>query len=215
MSAAEIIGCIWVLAGANGAGKSSVGGAMLRQSGGEYFNPDEVAAAMRRRDPTLTQLEANSLAWNIGLRQLDRAIAEHGSYFMETTLGGRTIALRLAQALGSGMAVRMWYVGLADPDAHIRRVAARVQAGGHDIPEDVVRRRFDSSRRNLIRLLPDLSELKLFDNTQAAALDRGEAPSPRPVLHWRDRRIIAPRALDHTPDWAKPIVAQALKHAAR
>lgn len=213
MATADGAACIWVLAGTNGAGKSSVGGAMLRHSGGEYFNPDEVARALRDRNPSLAQVDANALAWNIGLRQLDHAILERREFFFETTLGGTTIAARLQHAFESGLAVRIWYVGLDSPEAHIRRVAARVARGGHDIPEAAIRNRFDSSRRNLIRLLPSLTELVMFDNSAPGDPSLGEPPAPRLVLHWRDRRILAPRELRDTPDWAKPIVAQAVKIA--
>lgn len=212
MAPAEHPACIWVLAGTNGAGKSSIGGAMLRRSGGEYFNPDEVAVALRECNPALAQFDANALAWNIGLRRLDRALVERHDYFFETTLGGTTIALRLEHALSSGLEVRVWYVGLDRAEAHLERVAARVEAGGHDIPEDDVRKRFDSSRRNLIHLLPGLTELKVFDNSKPADPALGEAPTPRLLLHWRDRQVLAPRNLRGTAEWAKPIVAQALKH---
>ena len=65
---------IHVLAGVNGAGKSSIGGAAVRQHGGEYFNPDEVARALREKDPALTQADANSAAWRQGVMLLELAI---------------------------------------------------------------------------------------------------------------------------------------------
>lgn len=213
MTTAEGAACIWVLAGTNGAGKSSIGGAMLRQSGGDYFNPDEAARGLRERDPALAQFGANSLAWRIGLRQLDRAIVERRNYFFETTLGGETIAARLAHAIDCGLEVRVWYVGLDGPQAHVQRVAERVAAGGHDIPQETIHKRFDASRRNLVALLPRLTELKVFDNSARADIAAGIAPRPHLLLHWRDGQIHAPRDLSHTPDWAKPIVAQALKSA--
>jgi predicted ABC-type ATPase len=213
VAAADRPACIWVLAGTNGAGKSSIGGAMLRQSGGDYFNPDEVARVLRGRNPALRQAAANALAWNIGLRQLDRAIVERRDYFFETTLGGRTISLRLEHALESGLDVRIWYVGLRSPERHIERVAARVAAGGHDIAEETIRERFDSSLRNVIRLLPNLTELKVFDNSTPADPASDEVPVPQLLLHWCNRQILAPRDLRKTPEWAKPIVAQAIKHA--
>lgn len=206
--------CIWVLAGTNGAGKSSIGGAMLRQSGGEYFNPDEAARKILRDDPSLSQTQANARAWALGLRQLDRAIKHGRPYFFETTLGGNTITLRLQRALAMERLVRIWYVGLSSPELNVLRVAARVSNGGHDIPEDAIRRRYDSSRRNLIALLPKLSELKVFDNSAEADPERGKAPKPKLLLHWRTRSILAPEDLRRTPEWAKAIVAQALKHAA-
>lgn len=185
---------------------------MLRQSGGEYFNPDEAARVLRERDPSLAQADANALAWGIGLRQLDRALDGHHDYFFESTLGGRTITARLGQALASGLEVRVWYIGLGSVETHIARVAARVLGGGHDIPEDDIRNRYDTSRRNLVRLLPALTELKLYDNSEHADLGKGEAPKPRLLLHWCAGRIMAPSSLRETPEWAKPIVAQALRH---
>ena len=200
-----------MLAGTNGAGKSSVAGAMLRESGGDYFNPDEVARQLRERDAKLDQAAANALAWKLGVRQLERAIREGLDYFFETTLGGRTIVARLEQALAAGHEVRIWYAGLDSPEAHLARVAARVRDGGHDIPEADVRRRFDQSRLNLLELLPQLHELKLYDNSNEADPARSHAPKPKLVLHCRAGKVIAPKQLAKTPAWAKPIVAQALK----
>jgi predicted ABC-type ATPase len=208
---AEGAPCIWVLAGTNGAGKSSIGGAMIRESGGAYFNPDEVAKQLRTRNPKLDQAEANALAWKLGVAQLDRAIREKLDYSFETTLGGKTITEKLELAMKSGHDVRIWYASLASPEAHLARVAARVRAGGHDIPEADVRRRFDQSRLNLIALLPRLAELKLYDNSHEGSPTLGAQPKPKLVLHLRERAIVAPKGLSKTPAWAKPIVARALQ----
>ena len=204
-----------MLAGTNGAGKSSIGGALLRQSGGDYFNPDEVAASILRRERSLSREQANARAWALGVRLLDDAIRFGRDHFFETTLGGDTIAARLMRALDAGHEVRIWYVGLSSPELHIARVAARVRSGGHPIPEADIRRRYDTSRRNLIQLLPRLSELRLFDNTIEADPKSGKAPKPRLLLDWQAGRIRAPKNLLGTPEWAKAIVAQALKHQAR
>jgi predicted ABC-type ATPase len=204
--------CIWVLAGTNGAGKSSIAGAMLRESGGDYFNPDEVARALREGDPALSAGQANAAAWTLGIRQLDHAIRAGEDYYFETTLGGNTVPARLRQALEAGHEVRIWYVALASPELHIARVASRVKSGGHDIPEETIRRRYDDSRRNLVALLPRLTELQVYDNSREASPLQGQAPSPELLLHWRDGACIAPGDLRRTPEWAKPIVAQALKH---
>jgi predicted ABC-type ATPase len=91
-------------------------------------------------------------------------------------------------------------------------VAARVRRGGHPIPEEAIRRRWDPSRLNLARLLPSLRELKLFDNSEDADPASGAAPEPRLLLHLDASRIVAPSDLSGTPDWAKPIVAAALQH---
>src|ERR1035438_546316 len=100
--------CIYVLAGANGAGKSSLGGAALLQRGVEYFNPDEAARGILAANPTIIQEDANSAAWHEGKRLLERAITERLNFAFETTLGD-TIPALLERALGSGMEVRVWY----------------------------------------------------------------------------------------------------------
>lgn len=66
---------IYVLAGTNGAGKSSIAGAMLSEKGGRYFNPDEAAQRILTANPEISRDEANSAAWNEGKRLLELAIA--------------------------------------------------------------------------------------------------------------------------------------------
>jgi predicted ABC-type ATPase len=203
--------CIYVLAGTHGAGKSSVGGAMLLESGAEYFDPDLAALRFRSANPVMTQEEANSAAWRHGKRLLERAISERLDFAFETTLGGRTIADLLAHALSEKMEVRIWYVGLATPELHIARVRSRVAAGGHDIPEAKVRERFEDSRLNLVDLMPKLTELRVYDNSAEGDPRRGIAPRPRLLLHMVRGKILDLCDLTEAPEWAKPILAMAMK----
>jgi predicted ABC-type ATPase len=200
-----------VLAGTNGAGKSSIAGAMLLRQRVEYFNPDEAARRILAVNPGISQAQANSAAWHEGTRLLERAIAERLDFAFETTLGGRTITALLERAASRGFEVRVWYVGLNGPELHIARVRARVAKGGHDIPEPRIRERYDASRLNLIRLLPGLSELWVYDNSREADPDAGVAPEPMLVLHVRRGKLVGPRDLGRTPEWAKAIVAAAMK----
>lgn len=205
---------LFVLAGTNGAGKSSIGGAMIRACGAPYFNPDEAAARIRQAQPHLSVTQANSAAWHEGKRLLQHAIAQRLDHNFETTLGGQSFARLLRQAAEAGHEVRVWYVGLASPEHHLARVKARVRKGGHDIPEADIRRRFDQSRLQLIQLLPHLAELRVYDNTDEADPHQGIAPRPRLVLHWQAGRVLAPAdatAMAQTPEWAKPVVMAALK----
>jgi predicted ABC-type ATPase len=202
---------VYVLAGANGAGKSSIAGAMLLRQRVEYVNPDEAARRILAANPGITQTQANSAAWHEGTRLLERAIAEGLDFAFETTLGGRTITDLLGRAAARGIEVRIWYVGLNGPELHIARVRARVAKGGHDIPEPRIRERYDASRLNLIRLLPSLSELWVYDNSKEADPDAGVAPEPMLVLHIRRGAIVGAPDLRLTPEWAKAIVAAALK----
>lgn len=203
--------CIYVLAGNNGSGKSSIGGAKFLEFGTEFFNPDEVAQTMRAADSNLDQAEANSRAWHEGRRLLERSIAEKLTFAFETTLGGNTIPQLLEQATASGLDVRIWYVGLEGVDLHIARVRARVRKGGHDIPEERIRERYDTSRSNLIRLMPQLAELRLHDNTSDADPNSGASPEPLLVLHMIRGRIEFQCPVEETPNWAKPIVTAAMR----
>jgi predicted ABC-type ATPase len=199
------------LAGTNGAGKSSVGGAMFRESSAEYFNPDEAAQRFRAANPGMTQEEANSAAWSQGKRLLERAISERLDFAIETTLGGHSIAGLLHQALSEKMEVRIWYVGLANPELHIARVRSRVAAGGHDIPEVKIRERYESSLLNLVDLMPKLTELRVFDNSEEGDPRKGVAPRPRLLLHMDHGKVVDSCDLTKTPRWAKPILAMAMK----
>jgi predicted ABC-type ATPase len=196
---------IHVLAGTNGAGKSSVAGALIRARGGEYFNPDEATLRILEANPGVSQERANSAAWHQGKRLLQRAIQERRDFTFETTLGGTTFARILGEAARAGLAVRIWYVGLEGADLHVGRVRARVAAGGHDIPEARIRERYIRSRENLLRLLPHLAELVVFDNSEEGDPARGIPPRPRLVLHLRDGRLVHACAMADVPDWAKPI----------
>ena len=89
---------IHVIAGVNGAGKSSIGGATVRRFGGEYYNPDEAARTLMAANPALTQAAANSAAWHAGVRLLKQAIEQRLDFAFETTLGGNTITRLLIQA---------------------------------------------------------------------------------------------------------------------
>lgn len=202
---------IYVLAGVNGAGKSSIGGAAIRSFGGDYFNPDEAARKLMAANAEFDQGRANSLAWHQGRRLLERAIAEKLDLSIESTLGGSTIPKLLAQAAAEGFEVRIWFVGLASPELHIERVRHRVDSGGHDIPESSIRRRWRHSRQNLVQLLPVVTELRVYDNSAEADPAGEHAPLPVLVLHVAGGEIVGPPDLSNTPEWAKPIVAAALK----
>ena len=201
---------ILVLAGVNGAGKSSIGGDMLHQAGIPWFNPDtftrELVAA------TGSPLaDANAAAWQEGLRRLNAAIAHGEDYAFETTLGGNTIAARLGDASESHD-VLMWFCGLDSPEHHMARVRLRVSHGGHDIPEAKIRERYRTSIANLIALLPHLSRLQVYDNSRDAAPGTPVA-DPRLLLQMEGGRIAWPTDADTlraTPDWAKPILEAAL-----
>jgi predicted ABC-type ATPase len=200
---------IRVLAGVNGAGKSSIGGRFLEEAGSDYYNPDEAARQIRSLHPRITPEAANGQAWQIGRDLLEQSITQSFAFAFETTLGGKTITALLQRAAEAGRPIEMWFAGLASIDLHLQRVADRVRKGGHPIPEVAIRQRWTRSRENLVTLLPHLHHLRLFDNSREADPSSGERPSPELLLEMIDRRITAPANLRHVRDWAKPLIAAA------
>lgn len=194
-------------------------GAMLWQQGVEYFDPDRAAqrilsANLSSGNPSISHLEANSAAWHEGRRLLERAITERLDFAFETTLGGKTIPSLLDRALSEGIEVRIWYVGLDGVEQHIARVRSRVALGGHDIPEERIRERYIQSRINLIRLLPRLTELLLYDNSEEGD-PRTATPEPRLILRFVRGKVRETCELIRVPEWAKSVLAAALKLNAR
>jgi predicted ABC-type ATPase len=198
-----------VLAGVNGAGKSSIGGnIMLRRAGMPWFNPDTYTRLLVQGGMPLSQ--ANVLAWQHGMDLLDQAVAAGHSHAFETTLGGSTVARKILAASRTHD-VLVWFCGLSSPEQHVARVAARVAAGGHHIPRAKILERWVNAPLNLIELMPHLSELRVFDNSADAEAEH-PVPAPVLVLHMRAGAVEFPVALEdleRTPQWAKPIVKAA------
>ncbi len=204
---------ILVLAGVNGAGKSSVAGAMLAAQGLAWFNPDTLAREFVS-GLGMDATEANARAWNIGRDRLEAAMREGRNHAFETTLGASTIPDLLALAARTHD-VMMLFCGLASAELHLQRVKQRVAQGGHDIPEAKIRERWMSSRANLVRLLPHLARLQVFDNSVQVAPGK-PIPDPLLVLEMDRGQVLHPApgdaaALAATPAWARPVVQAAFE----
>jgi Uncharacterized protein conserved in bacteria len=98
--------CIYVLAGTNGAGKSSIGGAVIRSMGADYFNPDEATRRIQSASPQLSEREANIAAWHQGKRLLEKAIATRLTFAFETTCGTWASPLLSCTSPGSALVSR-------------------------------------------------------------------------------------------------------------
>lgn len=208
---------LFVLAGVNGAGKSSLLSKALTQRGIGWFDPDAFARALLAEGGR-TRREANAEAWTEGLRRLQAAIAAGDDHALETTLGGSTLPREIARAARTHD-VHLWYCGLASPELHIERVRARVAAGGHPIDAAKIRERWVTAPLNLVELLPKLAALRVYDNS-ATAPPGSPIAVPRLLLDVRDGRVRQPsatdrRALAAVPAWARPIVEAALQGAGR
>lgn len=202
---------LYVLAGVNGTGKSSIGGHVLEQAGLTWFNPDTFARELVVATGC-DQTQANSAAWQEGMRRLDEAVAKGCHYAFETTLGGRSVPARIRTA-ATTHDVLIWFCGLSSPEQHVARVRARVVAGGHDIPEAKIRERYRTVLENLIVLLPHLAHLQVYDNS--ADVPPGAAvPDPVRVMEMEGGHLVWPTELEslrNTPQWAKPLLQAAIE----
>jgi predicted ABC-type ATPase len=204
---------LYVLAGVNGAGKSSVGGHLLERDGLTWFNPDTFARELMA-STGCDQQTANGYAWQEGMRRLEEAVAKSLNHAFETTLGGKSVTEKILRSAKTHD-VLIWFCGLSSPDLHIARVKARVAAGGHPIPEEKIRERYPNAQLNLIKLMPHAAYIKVYDNSAEAAAD-GTVPDPVLVLDMENGQVISPdpdnlKALQRAPEWTKAILEAALR----
>lgn len=204
---------LYVLAGVNGAGKSSIGGHLLERDGLTWFNPDTFARELKAATGC-DQETANAHAWREGMRRFDEAIANSLNHAFETTLGGKTVTAKILEATKTHD-VLIWFCGLSSPELHIARVKARVRAGGHPIPEGKIHERYPLAQLNLIRLMPHVAYIQVYDNSAEATPDR-TVPDPLLVLEMENGRLLSPasddlKALQRAPEWTRPILEAALR----
>lgn len=155
---------IFVIAGPNGAGKTTFAREFLPNEAEcpLFVNADLIAAGLSpfRSDQVAVQ------AARVMLRQIDDHARQGRSFAFETTLSGRRHARRIPRWREQGYRVKLFFLRLPTPEAAIARVARRVSEGGHDVPEPVIRRRFDAGRRNFEGIYRDLVDAwAVYDNS--------------------------------------------------
>src|SRR5262245_35222782 len=130
-----------IIAGPNGAGKSTIARKMLSPAAGvEHFvNADVIGQGL-----SAFRSEAMALkAGRIMLEHLHELADTRCTFAFETTLASRTFAPWVADLKGKGYLFRLLFLWLPSPELAMTRVRDRVRRGGHDIPEDTIRRRYD------------------------------------------------------------------------
>jgi predicted ABC-type ATPase len=154
-----------IFAGPNGAGKSTHADAILAALGLETFvNADYIARGLSGRNTDVVAFEAG----RIMLKRLHQLGDARADFAFESTLSSRTFAPFLRALKARGYSAAIYYFSLTNPQLAIRRVKLRVALGGHDVPSDIVKRRFGRSLRNFFALYAPLAdEWTLFDNSSS------------------------------------------------
>ena len=139
-----------IIAGPNGAGKTTFAREFLPREADcpVFINADLIAAGLSPFQPEAAAIRAG----RVMLEEIDRYAAEGRSFAFETTLSGHTYLRRIDAWRAAGYTVRIVFLALHHPEDAIARVAMRVQQGGHDVPEKVIRRRFAAGMRNFLEL---------------------------------------------------------------
>ncbi len=156
---------VYLIGGPNGSGKTTIAKRLLPDFLGviEYVNADEIAAGLSPFNPESVAI----LAGRLMLKRLATLKTQGVDFAFETTLAARNFARFLRDCQSSGYRVNLIYIWLQTPDLALERVRTRVASGGHNIPEEVVRRRYERGRINLTQLyLPLCDTWIVYDNSR-------------------------------------------------
>ncbi len=179
---------LYIIGGPNGVGKTTFADEYLPDEIKklEFINADLIARGLSPYDPEAVAIEAGKIA----LKRIKELIAQKASFTWETTMSGKSAVVWLRKARESGYILKAYFLWVRHPDTTITRIRQRVTEGGHNIPEDVSRRRFFKTIQNFVSIYrPIIHNWKLFQN---------EHPGPRLLalekygrLIVRDRRRLA------------------------
>jgi predicted ABC-type ATPase len=179
-----------IIGGPNGAGKPTFARTLIAAMGvQEFVNADVIARGLSAMHPETTALESA----RIMRERLEKLASSRKDFAFETTLAARTYAPWICGLCRQGWTFRLIFVALQSPDLAVERVKCRVAEGGHNVPEDDIRRRFVRGIRNFHRLYIPLADTWIvYDNTSPdprphpiAAGERGKPPDIIEVDLWQ------------------------------
>lgn len=156
---------LYIIAGCNGAGKTTASMSVLPDvlNCREFVNADEIAKGLSPFKPEEVAIEAGKLM----LQRIDVLLYRHITFAIETTLATRSYKNLVKRAKESGYKVILLFFWLSSPEMAEMRVAQRVASGGHDIPKDIIHRRYWAGLRNLFEIFVPIVDLwSLYDNTK-------------------------------------------------
>lgn len=143
-----------VVGGPNGSGKSTFIGELLLARPMPYFSADLIATEFPSLDPVSKQLTAGREF----IRRVDEQLSEESDFVIETTMSGRTLQHFIRKAAKAGFSISIFFVYLDRAETCIVRVSERVRRGGHDVPVDDIRRRFNRCFANFWQLYRQIAD---------------------------------------------------------
>lgn len=155
---------IYIIAGCNGAGKTTASFTILPEilDCKEFVNADEIAKGLSPFQPEKVAFEAG----RIMLERIETLLKSNENFAFETTLSTKTYKQKLIQAKTNGFKVKLLFFWLPTIEMAINRVAVRVSEGGHNIPTDVITRRYSRGIENLFKIyIPLCDDWAVFDNS--------------------------------------------------
>ncbi|MFH1147096.1 MAG: zeta toxin family protein [Pseudomonadota bacterium] len=155
---------LYIIAGPNGAGKTTFARQFLPQFAGclEFINADMIAAGLSPFNPDVAAFRAGRLV----LEQIQLLSKRNLDFGFETTLSGRSYTRILEQLKQSGYQIHIFFLWVRSIELALARIADRVRRGGHGIPSNTVRRRFDRGLSNFFNLYRPLADSwTIFDNS--------------------------------------------------
>ena len=156
---------LYILSGCNGSGKTTASYTLLPEmlECREFVNSDEFAKSLSPFDPSSASVSASRYM----LLKIRYLLSKRADFSIETTLATRSLLNIIKEAKGLGYSVTLLYFWINTPELAIKRVQARVQAGGHNIPEDTVRRRYVMGLKYFFEIYAPISDRwVLADNSK-------------------------------------------------
>ena len=160
---------LYIISGCNGAGKTTASYTVLPEvlDCREFVNADEIARGLSPFNPESVAIEAGRLM----LSRIEELLERDESFSIETTLSTKSYINLVRRAQAKGYNVRLLFFWLNSPGLAVHRVAERVAKGGHNIPMDVIRRRYVAGICNLFRLfMREVDYWEIYDNSEYPAV---------------------------------------------
>ncbi len=154
---------LWLLAGGNGAGKSTFYAEVLEPKGVRLVNADRIALAVSPKDPQSASYEAARIAAHMG----DDLLKNGVSFCFETVFSHPSKIDFVANAKANGYQVILVFIHLDNEELNLARVAQRVGHGGHSVPDEKVKSRLPRTLENIKRAMPLADEFHLIDNSSS------------------------------------------------